>query len=87
MKPLLSLFALCLCGCSTTVYGPNGQPQFRTFANATNLTFTGPGTYLHADDLNHSVPTRAAGAVLGNAATGISGIITAQAAAGLLGGR
>jgi len=50
------LLCLLLSGCSTTVYGPGGQPQFRTYANATNLSFTGPGTSLHADRLNHSTP-------------------------------
>lgn len=69
MKTLL-LTSLLLCGlaltsCSTTVFGPDGKPQFRTYANARNLTFTGPGTSLHADTLNHSTPTRAAGSVLG----------------------
>lgn len=82
--PLALALCLLLTGCSTVVYSPTGHPQFRTFANAKNLTFRGPGTYLHADDLNHSVPTRAAGAVVGNAATGLGGLITAQAASGVV---
>jgi hypothetical protein len=77
MRLLLFLAVLLLTGCSTTVYGPAGQPQFRTYANAKNLTFTGPGTSLHADDLNHSTPTRAAGSLVGTAASGVTGIITA----------
>jgi hypothetical protein len=82
MKALL--LCLLLTGCQTVVYGPDGKRQFATGANAKNLTFTGPGTYLHADDLNHSTPTRAAGAVIGNAATGIGGIITSYGATNLL---
>lgn len=88
MKPFLALAAmLCLCSCQTKLFYPNGQLAMSTGANATHMTMKGGGMEWRADDLNHSVPTRAAGAVLGNAATGLSGIITAQAAAGLLGGR
>lgn len=65
MKTLALILALCAApGCSTVVYGPDDKPQMRTYANARNLTFTGPGTSLHADTLNHSTPTRAAGSIV-----------------------
>lgn len=65
IRSLSILACLALSACSTIVYGPDGHPQFRTYANATDLTFNGPGTSFHADTLNHSVPTRAAGKIIG----------------------
>jgi hypothetical protein len=69
-----ALLALLLSGCSTTVYGPNGKPQLRTYADATDLHFIGPGTELSAATLNHSTPTKAG-------ANGVVSGITALGAA------
>lgn len=79
MKPIL-LLTLALTGCSTTVYGPNGKPQMRTYADATALTFTGPGTSLSAQRLSHSAPTRAA---LNGATAAITAAGTAAVTRGL----
>jgi hypothetical protein len=70
------LLCFLLSSCQTVVYGPDGRPQFRTYGDVAGLTFTGPGTTLHADTLNHSTPTRAGGSVVGTAFTGIGGAIT-----------
>lgn len=61
------LLLLLLAGCSTTIYGPAGKPQLRTYADATNVYFEGPGTKFRAGTLNHSTPTRAGGQAAGTA--------------------
>lgn len=80
MKPLLLiLLSLAMCSCSTTV-SEGGKPVLKTYANMTGVEFRTPaGTYLKADRIDHSTPTRAAGSVVGTAATGISGILTSGA--------
>lgn len=71
MKALLLLICAFLAACSTTVYGPNGKPQFRTYGDLGDTTFTGPGTALHSAKMNHSVPTRAGGGIVANVGSDI----------------
>lgn len=79
MQTLKLLPLLLLCSCSTTI-SENGKPVLRTYANMTGVEFRTPaGTYLRADRIDHSTPTRAAGSVVGTAATGVTGIITGAA--------
>lgn len=59
LMPLV--IALALCGCASTTIYHNGKPAFKTQADAKNLTYSSGGTYFHADELNHSVPTTAGG--------------------------
>jgi hypothetical protein len=84
MNALLAILCLSLSSCSTTVRGPDGKVQFRTYANAKNITFTGPGTSFHADVLNHSLPTAAAGKAFNGAIGGVGQIITAGGAGMLI---
>lgn len=71
--------SLALQGCSTTVYGADGRPQLRTFGDATGLVFTGPGTSLRAERLDHSVPTK-------TAFNGATSVLTAAGTAVATGG-
>lgn len=77
MKPLL--FALLLCGCTSTTVFKDGQPVLRTQANARLLTFRHGDIELRIEGLDHAVATRAGGSVVGTAASGAAGIITAAA--------
>lgn len=55
-------FALFLGGCATEVRDPkSGKIVFRTYGDSTNISYSGPGYSFHADSLNHSIPTMAAG--------------------------
>jgi hypothetical protein len=60
---ILLTIAYLLTGCaSTSVMDPQtGRKVFATQADATNVTYSGPGYSFHADSLNHSRPTIAGG--------------------------
>jgi len=66
-------------GCAfTEVSDPKtGKRVFYTQADATNITYTGPGYSFHADRLNHSTPTRAGGSVAGTISSGFVSGVTA----------
>lgn len=70
------LLALCLLmtSCSTTIYGPDGKPKMRTFADASNVSYKDKECEFHADTLNHSAPTRATGSVIGTTMTGAAAL-------------
>jgi hypothetical protein len=79
MRRILALLVLALSGCASTTIYENGKPVLRTQADVQNLTFvTSNGTKFHADSLNHSLPTRAGGSVVGTtgAAIAASGLTT-----------
>jgi len=71
MLPLLLLFA----SCSTSITTPNFR--FTTYSNAAHIEVTGPGISLEATGLNNSVPTRAAGSVVGTLGTAVTGALAA----------
>jgi len=73
---LLPLLALLCVGCSTTVYH-NGRPGLRMYSNAVNVTYYDGSTYFHADSINNSTPTRAAGSVIGTSLSGGTALTTA----------
>lgn len=61
---LAIVFCLLFTGCAyTELRDPStGKRVFKTQADATNVTISGPnGIYFHADNLNHSNPTLAQG--------------------------
>jgi len=72
---LLTLIAIMLPGCATEIRDPKtGIVVFKTYGDAKNITFakSGDSYQLHADDLNHSLPTRAAGSLIGTTGTAIA---------------
>lgn len=82
MKLLAALAILCS-GCASTVVYRDGQPILKTQANAALVVFRQGDTELRIERLDHAVATRAGGATVGTAATGVTGIITAAAVRGL----
>ena len=73
------LLALLLSGCSTVIY-EDGRPIARIQSDARNVTLLTRKTYFHADTLDHSTPTRAAGSVIGTATAGAAAILMAAPA-------
>lgn len=67
--------ALLLSGCATKIRDPKtGVTVFQTYADSKQIAFTknGDDYRLEAIDLNHSLPTRALGSLIGTAGTAIS---------------
>ncbi len=62
-------------GCATRVY-ENGHLVLETYGDATGMQFSTGRTSLTVSRLNHSVPTRAAGSVVGTGLAGALPIVT-----------
>lgn len=75
---IASLFLMS--SCSTTIRDKNGIVRYRSFSNMKNWTYQDEATSIHADDVDNSAPTRAAGSVVGTTLSGM-------AAAGIGGAR
>lgn len=82
MKRLLLCFFLT--GCAQTQVFRNGKCVFKTQANASLVVFHQADTDLRIEGMNHSIPTRAGGSVVGTAATGAASIATAVLTRGLV---
>lgn len=64
------LLALLFVGCTTVIKDPKtGKTIMILPANATNVTLTTSNLHFHADYLDHSTPTRAAGSLVGTIGT------------------
>lgn len=79
---LLLLLPLFLCSCAGTYV--SGACMF-TQANATNIEWHG-GTnpWFKAKILNHSIPTRAGGSVIGTSLMGAAGLMAGHGVVGLV---
>lgn len=81
---LALIIAAALPSCAQTTVYRNGQPILKTQANAKLLVFQQGNTYLRIEGLNHSIATRAGGAVIGTGLSGVAGIATVVATKGLV---
>lgn len=78
----LALLALLFTGCATSSFYSHGRKFADIRADLTDVSihYAADGSIdFRATRMNHSVPTRAAGSVLGTAGTALSGAITAGA--------
>ena len=72
---LLILTAVMFPGCATEIRDPKtGIIVFKSYGDAKNITYakTGDSYQFHADDLNHSMPTRAGGSIVGTTGVAIA---------------
>ena len=59
---------LMLCGCSTTITHSNGTPWVKSYSNIKHLEAHSGNESIVIDGMSNSVPTRAAGAIIGTVA-------------------